>query len=286
MAFEHFAIGNRVFDFSKKTAIMGIVNLTPDSFSDGGEWNNPDFALSRALQLEEEGADLLDIGAESTRPYAPEISLEEEKQRLFPALEKILSRVKIPVSIDTRKAGIAKEAIQLGVSLLNDVSAFSFDSEMMELVLKHKIPFVLMHQRGSPQTMMENTKYLDILNDLKSYFENKINFLREMGIPQERIILDPGLGFAKRGKQNLKILANLNQFSYLNCPILVGLSRKTFLQDYLVEKEHPKQRDFISSIANLLSAECGAHILRVHEVKEIKVALGFLKDFQDMKENA
>jgi len=285
MAFEHFSIGERVFDFSKEIALMGVLNLTPDSFSDGGDWNDPEIALSRALQLEEEGADLLDVGAESTRPYAPEVNLEEEKQRLFPALEKILSRVKIPISIDTRKASIAKEAIRLGVSLLNDVSAFSFDSEMMGLMLKQKIPFVLMHQRGTPQTMMENTNYANVLSELKHYFENKINLLKERGVAQERIILDPGLGFAKKGKQNLKILANLNQFSHFKCPILIGLSRKSFLQDYLAEKEHPRQRDLISAIANLLSVEHGAHILRVHDVKKTKNILSFLKDFQEMKES-
>ena len=278
-----FSIADLPFDFSKKIGVMGILNLTPDSFSDGGDWNKPVDAVARALQLEAEGADFLDIGAESTRPNACEVSLEEERKRLFPVLEKILSKIRIPISLDTRRASIAQEAIGLGVSLLNDVSAFSFDPEMLEVLSKTKVPFVLMHQRGNPQTMMQNVEYEDIVLELLTYFQNKILFLESRGIAKERIILDPGIGFAKKGIQNLKILANLKRFSFLDCPILVGLSRKSFLQTYLEQEVPPKQREELAEIAHLLTAQEGANILRVHDVKKCITTLNFLKDFQEMR---
>ncbi len=278
-----FSIADHPFDFSKKIAVMGILNLTPDSFSDGGEWNNPENALSRALQMEEEGADLIDIGAESTRPNASAISLEEEKKRLFPVLEKILLKIKIPISLDTRRAAIARDAIGLGVSLLNDVSAFSFDPEMVEVLSKTTVPIVLMHQRGNPQTMMEDVEYEDILSELVNYFKTKISFLESHGIVKERIIIDPGIGFAKKGVQNLKILANLQEFVFFNCPILVGLSRKSFLQAYLEKALHPKERGGGTELAHLLAAQMGANILRVHDVKKCIKTLSLLKDFEKMK---
>lgn len=272
-------IANRLFDFSKNQVYtIGILNVTPDSFSDGGKFLDPERALDCAIQMQEEGADLLDLGAESTRPGSQGISTEEEIERLLPVLKKLSSKISIPISIDTRKASVARMAIDQGVSLLNDVSGFQFDPEMIPLLQKTNIPAILMHSRGTPENMSKLNQYESIVDDLISFFEQSFSDLENKGVSRERILIDPGIGFAKLGKQNVEILSKLDRFQSLKRPILVGLSRKSFLEEYFGPTSHPFERTVGSEVAHALAILKGANFLRVHEVKVAKRTISFLED--------
>ncbi|MEM8733941.1 MAG: dihydropteroate synthase [Planctomycetota bacterium] len=250
---------------------MGILNVTPDSFSDGGHFYTPQQAAERALAMEDDGADILDIGGESTRPYSEPVSPDEEIRRIEPVLEAIANRVSIPVSIDTSKAAVAKAAIDMGADIINDVTGFEGDPQMVTVAKETEAGICAMHMQGTPQTMQDDPQYEDVVQDVLRYLIERKTWLLEAGIDLERICLDPGIGFGKTHDHNLALLRGCETFLETECPILVGHSRKGFIAKLLGDKSLPRT---IGSVAvSLFLAQKRMHILRVHDVKETKQAL-------------
>lgn len=248
---------------SEQTLIMGIINLTPDSFSDGGRYNTPETAVERALEMEAEGADFLDLGAESTRPYGSvKISASEEMRRLLPVLEQILKRVKLPVSVDTYKSEVADAALKMGAHIVNDIWGLQQDVHMAEVVAAYGVPVVVMHNRSGSESSR------DILSELTDFFVRSEEIALRSGIAKERIVIDPGIGFGKTSAQNLEILGRLSELKSLGYPILVGTSRKRFIGEILGlpadERTDGTSATLVHAIMN------GATILRVHDVKTAK----------------
>lgn len=266
---DQLIIRDRIFDWGKRTYLMGVLNVTPDSFSDGGEFNNLDAALSQAKYLVESGVDILDIGGQSTRPNSEEISLEEELNRVLPVIEAIRQELTIPISVDTTKAEVAKAAIIAGADIVNDISGATFDSEMLLTIAQLGVPIVLMHIRGTPQTMQKLTDYQDLIGEILQFLKQQINTAIAAGIDSNKIIIDPGIGFAKNYQQNLEILRRLPEFRGLNCPILVGVSRKSFIGNILNQPE-ARQRVWGTGAACSAAIANSADILRVHDVKEMR----------------
>lgn len=258
----------REFDW-KRTYLMGVLNVTPDSFSDGGEFNTPATALVQAQQLVAAGADIIDLGGQSTRPGAVEIGLEEEGDRVLSVLQLIRPAISVPISIDTTRAAMAKAAVEAGADLINDISAGTFDPDMLPTVAQLNVPIVLMHIRGTPQTMQTLTDYQDLIGEIYQFLETQIQVAIACGINRDKIIIDPGIGFAKNYEQNLEILRRLSEFSPLNCPILIGVSRKSFIGRILNQPD-PKARIWGTAAACCAAIFSGANILRVHDVKEIR----------------
>lgn len=252
--------------------VMGIVNLTPDSFSDGGDLLDPDAALERALRMVEDGADILDVGGESTRPGAPPVPAEEEAARIVPLLEKIAHRVPVPISVDTNKAAVARRALDAGASWVNDVGSLGLDPRMAETVAAADCPVVLMHMRGTPRTMQVDTRYEDLVGEIYRALRESVDRAVEAGIAREKVIVDPGIGFGKSVGGNLVLLQRLAEFAGLGCPLLVGASRKTFVGRVL-GIEAPKDRLEGSLAAAVLAVWNGAHIVRVHDVQPTRRAV-------------
>ena len=248
---------------------MGILNVTPDSFSDGGKFNTTASALEQARDLIESGADIIDVGGQSTRPGAVDISLEEELHRVVPIVKSIRQEFSIPISVDTTKATVARAAIAAGADIVNDISGATFDDEMLPTVAELGVAIVLMHIRGTPQTMQNMTDYQDLMGEIYEFLQQRLEAAQASGISKSRIILDPGIGFAKTIDQNLEILRRLREFSTLGCPILVGVSRKSFI-GHLVNQTDPIAR--IWGTAGACASACAANvdILRVHDVKEMR----------------
>jgi dihydropteroate synthase len=254
----------------KKPLVMGILNVTPDSFSDGGRFATLDSALFQAEKLIAEGADILDIGGESTRPGAPAVSEQEELERVIPVIEKIKQSMAVPISLDTSKALVIKEGLKAGIDLINDVCALSLPGAL-EAAASSTVPICLMHMQGSPRTMQSNPFYNDVVTDVYSFFEDKIVECESAGIERERLILDPGFGFGKTLAHNFELLNNLDRFGQLGLPVLAGLSRKSMLGKLLnLETE---QRTNASVVAATLAMTKGAQIIRVHDVAETKQAV-------------
>lgn len=244
--------------------IMGIVNVTPDSFYDGGRYAQVDAAVAHALDLVEQGADILDFGAESTRPGAVPVQEEEEIHRLLPVVEQVARRVTVPISVDTTKSRVARLAIEAGASIINDVSALRFDSEMARVIAQCGAGVVLMHMQGMPETMQRAPHYKDVVAEISEFFTERIGVALEAGIAESQIVLDPGFGFGKLLVHNLDILAQLSAFATLNRPLLVGLSRKGFIGQLL---DRPVGlREWGTAAAVALAVDRGAQILRVHDV--------------------
>ena len=256
------------FDWGKRTYIMGIINVTPDSFSDGGDFNSLDSAVTQAKKLIEDGADILDIGGQSTRPGATQISATEELDRVIPVIAAVRSQLDIPISVDTTRASVALAAIEAGADIINDISAATFDEQMLPLVAKLEVPIILMHIRGTPQTMQQFTDYQDLLGEISDFLASRIKAAINTGVSPSKIIIDPGIGFAKNYQQNLKLLQKLAIFSQHNVPILVGPSRKSFIGQILHQKD-PKQRVWGTAAACCAAIASNADILRIHDVKEI-----------------
>tara|TARA_X000000368_G_C23014174_1_gene704868 strand:+ start:38 stop:856 length:819 start_codon:yes stop_codon:yes gene_type:complete len=255
-------IRGNLFEYNKPL-IMGILNMTPDSFYDGGKFNTNDSSIERVENMVEEGASIIDIGGCSTRPGSDSISLEEEWDRIKFIVKESVNRFpnKI-ISVDTYRSEIAQRALSEGVHLINDVSGGSYDSKMFDVISDNKIPYVLMHLRGTPKDMMSKTDYNDLMVDIMSYFRKKIDKLKSLGIND--IILDPGFGFAKDFDQNFEILDNLNVFKTFDLPILVGLSRKSFIR-----KKYGIENSLKGTLEmNKLALEKGAEIIRVHDIKD------------------
>jgi dihydropteroate synthase len=256
------------------TRIMGILNTTPDSFSDGGKYLDPIKALDRALEMIDEGADIIDIGGESSRPAGPygkgasDISLEEELQRTVPIIEKLAARVTTPISIDTTKSEVAQRAIESGASIVNDISALRFDAQMAKVIAANRVPVVLMHMKGTPKTMQQNPRYRDVIAEINCFFKAQINKALGAGIPMDNIIIDPGFGFGKGYAHNIQILAQLGHFHALCCPILVGPSRKQFTGPHATSGD--RLPGTIAALSQCILS--GAHIVRVHDVLETRQA--------------
>jgi dihydropteroate synthase len=254
-------------DFTYKTIIMGVLNVTPDSFSDGGKFLAPDNAISRAQQMIEEGADIIDIGGESSRPGSVPVSEEEELNRIIPVLDALTS-AEIPISVDTYKANVAEKALAKGASIINDISGLNFDPELADVVAEHNASIILMHTLGKPKTMQKNIYYDDVIEDIHQYLENSIETAMNAGISEENIVIDPGIGFGKTIEHNLEIIKRLKEFSDLNKPILIGTSRKSFIGKILDLPVEDRLEGTLATLA--VSIMNGAKILRVHDVKESK----------------
>jgi len=254
----------RVIELSGRPLVMGIVNVTPDSFSDGGLYFDCQSAVAHALRLVEEGADLLDIGAESTRPGAIPIGETEELHRLIPVITEIAKAVPVPISVDTSKASVAKAAIDAGAVIVNDVTALRGDPAMTDLVAKTEAGLVLMHMRGTSQTMHEPQAYDDVVEDVAGFLLERALYARERGVGQYQIILDPGIGFGKVLGENLDLLARLHRFTKLGYPVLVGPSRKSFLGQ--LTGRPVQDRVWGTAAVVAMAVDQGAQILRVHDV--------------------
>jgi len=257
------------FEWGQRTYLMGVLNVTPDSFSDGGEFNTPDAALAQAQQLVTAGADIIDVGGQSTRPGAAEISLEEELERVLSVLQVLRQEISVPVSVDTTRAAVAKAAVAAGADIINDISGATFDPDMLPTVAQLGVPIVLMHIRGTPQTMQQLTDYQDLIGEIYQFLENRASTAIASGIDSSRIIIDPGIGFAKKYNQSLEIIRRLAVFRSLNYPILVGTSRKSFI-GHILNQPDPKARVWGTAAACCAAIASGADILRVHDVKEMR----------------
>jgi dihydropteroate synthase len=249
---------------------MGALNITPDSFSDGGRFLERAKAVEEGRRLAEEGADILDIGGESTRPGAKPVPEEEETGRVVPVIEELTSRLSIPISIDTRKSGVAERALQAGAEMVNDVSALQHDRRMVEVVARWKVPVVLMHLRGEPETMQAHTHYDDLMGEILEFFGERMVFAESRGIARDQIVLDPGIGFGKSLEQahNLVILKHLERFKVLNRPLLVGTSRKAFIGKILGLPPEDREEGTMATVA--VAIMNGANIVRVHEVGRMR----------------
>jgi len=248
------------------TSIMGIVNVTPDSFHDGGRYLNASKAVEHGLRLAEEGSAFLDVGGESTRPGSCSVTVEEEKARILPVISELSEKSSVPISVDTTKAEVAEAAIRAGASIINDVSAGVFDPEILSVAAHWETPYIAMHIRGTPESMQKNTRYENLLESLLAYFEQRIEACLHAGIPLEKIILDPGIGFGKSLEGNYSLLAHLEAFYTFNRPLLVGPSRKSFLKLAGAKETADRLPGTIAAVT--LCALAGVEIIRVHDVAE------------------
>jgi len=264
-----FKFKGKTLDLSKKTHIMGILNITPDSFSDGNLYNTVDEYLFRIEEMLEQGADIIDLGAESTRPGSISISAEEELDRLLPVLENAITRFETNFSVDTTKSLVAKKAMERGVSIINDISGLTFEPEMGRHIAKHDAGIILMHTPGRPDVMQELTNYDSILPEIINFLSNSIDTAKSFGINFENIIVDPGIGFGKTVDQNLEVLRNLSELLKLRRPILIGTSRKSFIGKLLgnIDVHNRIEGSSATVTASILN---GASIVRVHDINEMK----------------
>jgi dihydropteroate synthase len=261
----------RTLALGRRPRLMGIVNVTPDSFSDGGRFLDVETAVGHALRLIDEGADLLDVGGESTRPYSAPVTSDEELRRVMPVIERLAARATVPISIDTSKAAVAREAIAAGAEIINDVTGLEADVEMPALARETGAAVVAMHMRGSPQTMQDDPRYDDVVAEIHDYLRQRRDRLLAAGIEPDRIALDPGIGFGKTHEHNLTLAAHCGRFLDLGCPIIVGHSRKGFIGKLLGDKE--ADRTFGTLGVSLGLALAGVHVLRVHDVGATREAL-------------
>ena len=258
-------IRNTYFEWGKRTYLMGILNVTPDSFSDGGQFYSVDNAVKQALIMVEEGADIIDIGGQSTRPGAKKITLEEELNRVIPVIEALRQKSDIPISVDTTRSEVVKGAIASGADIINDISGATFDENMLLTVAQLNVPIILMHIKGTPETMQTLTDYQDLIGEIKEFLQTQINKAIELGIKKEDIIIDIGIGFAKNYEQNIELLRKISEFKKMEFPLLVGTSRKSFIGKILNEND-PKKRVWGTAASCAYAIAQGADILRVHDV--------------------
>jgi dihydropteroate synthase len=259
------------FGFPRPALIMGVVNVTPDSFSDGGRYLAPEAAIEHALTLAEEGADIIDVGGESSRPQAIRVSEEEELRRVMPVLKGLAGRLGIPVSIDTMKPGVAKEALRAGASMVNDVGANRDDPAMWKLIAETGAGYVCMHMQGTPQTMQVNPSYQDVEVEVAEFFKDRLKRLIQCGVGRDQIIFDPGIGFGKKIEHNLKLLGALRAFTRLDRPLLLGVSRKSFLTGG--SGIEPEKRLASALACACLAVEAGVQLIRTHDVAETAQAI-------------
>jgi dihydropteroate synthase len=257
----------KTLNLGERTLLMGVLNVTPDSFSDGGRYNDPDRAFARAIELEEEGADLIDIGAESTRPGSARISEAEELRRLVPVLKRLRNKLSIPISVDTYKAGVAEKALELGADVINDPSGLTFDADLARKASNCNAGLILNHMRGTPETWAKLPPLKNVMRTISAELDAAVHRAVRAGIERRQILIDPGIGFGKRKEQNSEILAQLGELGRLELPVLVGPSRKQFLaKESLVDTEYATAAAVAAAILN------GAHLVRVHDVKAMRAA--------------
>lgn len=258
--------------------IMGILNVTPDSFSDGGDFFDNDQAMRRAEQMVREGVQIIDVGGESTRPGAEKISTDEEIDRVLPVVERIKEQFDVLVSIDTYKSRVARTAVnEAGADIINDISALDFSDDMADTVAHLDVPVVLMHIKGSPENMQKDPFYMDLIPEMIQYFHNRIDFAQSHGVKRDKIILDPGIGFGKRLRDNIEIIRRLREFKVFDLPLLMGLSRKSFL-GLLGGEEDPRDRETETVTAGVVAIMNGADIIRVHNVRNALKSVRVLKE--------
>jgi dihydropteroate synthase len=249
----------------ERTLLMGVLNVTPDSFSDGGQYADPDRAFARAVELEEQGADIVDIGAESTRPGSGRVPEAEELRRLIPVLKRLRGKLTIPISVDTYKSGVAAKALEHGAEIINDPSGILLDLHLPRMVTKYDAGLIINHMRGSPETWAKLPPLKDLMRSIMIDLEAALNRVRQLGVQRHQVVIDPGLGFGKRREQNSEIIANLGMLRSFDLPLLVGPSRKSFLR-----KEQPDATEFATAAAVTACVLNGAHIVRVHDVKAMR----------------
>jgi len=260
-------IGRFSYDLAQRTHIMGVLNVTPDSFSDGGKFLEPTRALSQAIKMVEDGADIIDIGGESTRPGAESVSIEQELERVIPVIRGVHSAINKPISIDTYKAEVAREAIEAGASMVNDITGLRGDREMVRLVAEKEVPVVIMHMKGTPRDMQDNPQYVSVMGEITAFLRERIDFALKSGVQKERIVIDPGIGFGKTVEHNLEILHHLEELKSLGYPLLIGTSRKSFIGLTLDLPVEERLEGTAATVAYAIAK--GVNIVRVHDVKEI-----------------
>lgn len=261
----------RELSFGQLPLLMGIVNVTPDSFSDAGKFFDPQIAVEHGLQLVADGADILDIGGESTRPYAEPVSADEELRRVLPVIEALAAQNAVLLSIDTSKAVVARAALEAGVEIINDVTGLTGDLEMLALAAESNAGVCAMHMQGTPQTMQDDPRYGNLVEEISGYLASRRNALVAAGIAPERICLDPGIGFGKTHQHNLTLMANCWWFHELGCPLLVGHSRKGFLAKLIGDPERDRTAATVGGALSL--ARQGVQVIRVHDVRPVREAL-------------
>jgi dihydropteroate synthase len=260
------------FGFPRPAMVMGIVNVTPDSFSDGGRYLDAKAAVEHGLRLVEQGADIIDVGGESTRPRATPVDEAEELRRVIPVIEELAGKRKVPISIDTMKPEVARAALDAGASIVNDVAANREDEAMWRVVAQTGAGYVCMHMQGVPQTMQANPEYADVVKEVQNFFRERIIRLNDCGVASEQIVLDPGIGFGKTSEHNLQLLGGLRKFTKLERPLLLGVSRKSFIGKQLFGTELAARLPAALACASL-AIEAGVQIIRAHEVAETVQAL-------------
>lgn len=255
------------YDFSKRTYVMGILNVTPDSFSDGGRFLDSKMAVARALEMADEGADIIDIGGESTRPGSKDISRDEELDRILPVIEAVSKKIDTTISVDTRKSEVAEAALKAGAGIVNDISGLRCDEDMARVVARHNAGLIVMHMKGTPQDMQDKPAYKNLIHEIICSLKESLRLAKDAGVAEENIIIDPGIGFGKTVKHNLQILNRLNEFKILGRPVCIGTSRKSFIGKIL---DHPEigMRLFGTLATCVIAIMNGANILRVHDIKE------------------
>ncbi|HJT45700.1 MAG TPA: dihydropteroate synthase [Chthoniobacterales bacterium] len=265
-------IGDRTIDLSKQGMIIGVLNVTPDSFSDGNQFLQCSAAVERGIQIASEGADIIDVGGESTRPGSEPVSAREEMNRVIPVIENLRSKVDLPISIDTSKSEVAAAALDAGASMINDVTAGRADKKMLPLAAKRNVAVVLMHMQGEPRTMQKNPQYGDVVREVADFFRQQYDRALECGVDPMRLAFDPGIGFGKTLEHNLSLLGNLEQLRVDDRPLMVGISRKSFLGKLLGSNDMAARLAPTVALTAILRAR-GADIFRVHDVKENVAAL-------------
>lgn len=260
---------DRTFVWGQRTYLMGVLNLTPDSFSDGGQFNTVETALAQAKHLVSSDIDMLDLGGQSTRPQAVEISQAEELDRVLPVLTALRQELQVPISIDTTRSVVAEAAVAAGADVVNDISGGTSDPEMLPMVAKLGVPIVLMHMRGTPRTMQQLTHYTDLIGEIYQFLEQQITTAITAGLDRSKLAIDPGIGFAKTGPQNLEILRRLPEFHSLGCPVLVGPSRKSFI-GHILNQPDPKARVWGTAAACCAAIAGSADLIRIHDSPEMR----------------
>jgi dihydropteroate synthase len=276
---KNIKIGKKYFDFKKKTYIMGILNITPDSFYNGNKFFSIDKAVDHAISMEEEGANIIDVGGQSTRPGANPISFKEEINRVLPVVKILLEKLNIPISVDTNKSKIAEKVLDLGVPMINDISGLRNDKKMIDIIKDYKCTICIMHMKGNPSNMQNSPTYKNTVKEIHKFLKERIKFAVKNGIKKEKIIIDPGIGFGKRtGKgieDNCEILRHLHVLKNLNSPILIGASRKKFIGNVCKKTVQLPEKERLegSLAAAVIAAINGANIIRVHDVEETRRCL-------------
>jgi dihydropteroate synthase len=268
---QRWELRTTVLEFGMRPLVMGILNVTPDSFSDGGRFADPERALAHAAQLIEEGADLLDVGGESTRPYSRPVDVDEELRRVMPVLERLCQQTRVPVSIDTSKAVVAERALEAGVEIINDITGLDGDPRMAPVAQQYRAGVCIMHMQGTPQTMQDRPHYENVVCDILAFLRQRRDALVARGLARSRICLDPGVGFGKTHQHNIDLLAACSRFHELECPLLVGPSRKAFIGKVLHDKELERTYGTLGVVLSL--ARQGVQIVRVHDVAAARQAL-------------